>query len=162
MHPRCSPRSYSHRLRRRVTGAYSTEQCGCVLGRGTARVMHTSRLFARRAAAQKRPCALIFADLVKACDRVLRAAVLCTSSDPASGDQVRGRWRESGVLETVVNDAITYVRNTGGVLSEAALHLGVLHLLRETGNGSDWMEDTSQRQAWVVDRVASSVPSSST
>ena len=69
-----------------------------------------------------------------------------SSSDPASGDQVRGRWRESGVPDTVVNDAITYVRNTGGVLSGAALHLGVLHLLRETGNGSDWMEGTSWRQ----------------
>ena len=32
-----------------------TEQCGCVRGRGTARVMHTSKLFARRAAAHKRP-----------------------------------------------------------------------------------------------------------
>ena len=52
-----------------------TEQCGCVRGRGTARVMHTSRLFARRAAAHKRPCALIFADLVKVFDRVLRAVV---------------------------------------------------------------------------------------
>ena len=48
-----------------------TEQCGCVRGRGTARVMYTSRLLARRAAAHKRPCAMIFADLVKAFDRVL-------------------------------------------------------------------------------------------
>ena len=39
----------------------STEQCGCVRGRGTARVMHTSRQFARRAAAHERPCALIIA-----------------------------------------------------------------------------------------------------
>ena len=70
------------------------EQCGCVRGRGTARVMHTSRLFARRAAAHKRPCALIFADLAKAFDRVLRAVVMGDSSinsDPASGDHVRER-----------------------------------------------------------------------
>ena len=32
------------------------------------------------------------------------------SSDPASGDQVRERWRESGVPDTVVNDAITHVK----------------------------------------------------
>ena len=50
-----------------------TEQSGCVRRRGTARAMHTSRQFARRAAAHKRPCALIFADLVKAFDRVLRS-----------------------------------------------------------------------------------------
>ena len=54
--------------------------------------MHTSRPFARRAAAHKRPCALIFADLFKAFDRVLRAVVMgdyANISDPASGDQVR-------------------------------------------------------------------------
>ena len=99
-----------------------TEQCGCVQGRGTARVMHTSRQFARRASAHKRPCALIFADTVKAFDRVLRAVVMGDSSingDPASGGHVRERWSESGVPDKVVNDAIAYVRKTGGVLSEA-------------------------------------------
>ena len=40
------------------------EQCGCVRGRGTARVMLTSRQFVRMAAALKRLGALIFADLV--------------------------------------------------------------------------------------------------
>ena len=110
------------------------EQCGCMRGRGTARVMHTSRLFARRAAAHKRPCALIFADLVKAFDRVLRAVVMGDSSinnDPANGDQVRERWSESRVP-----DAIAYVRKTGGVLSEAALHPGVLHLSRDLHDGT--------------------------
>ena len=91
--------------------------------------MHTSRLFERRAAAHKRPCALIFADHLKAFDRVLRVVMRDSSisSDPARGDQVRERWRESGVLDTVGTDAITYVRKTGGVLNEAALHPGVLH-----------------------------------
>ena len=106
------------------------EQCGCVRGRGTARVMHTSRQFARRAAAHKRPCALIFADLVKAFDRVLRAVVMGDSSinsDPASGDLVRERWSESG---------IACVRKTGGGVSEAALHPGVLHLLRVLHDGT--------------------------
>ena len=116
-----------------------TEQCGCVRGRGTARVMHTSRQFARRAAAHKRPCALVFADLVKAFDRVLRAVVMGDSSindDPASGGHVRERWSESGVPDKVVDDAITYVRQTGGVLSEAALHPGVLHMLRDLHDGT--------------------------
>ena len=93
-----------------------TEQCGCVRGRGTARVMHTSRQFARRAAAHKRPCAPIFADLVKAFDRVLRAVVMGDSSindDPASGGHVRERWSESGVPDKVVDDAIACVRKTG-------------------------------------------------
>ena len=69
-------------------------------GRGTARVMHTSTQFARSAAVYKRPCVLIFADLVKAFDRVLRAVVMGGSSindDPASGGHVRERWSESGV-----------------------------------------------------------------
>ena len=113
-----------------------TEQCGCVRGRGTARVMHTSRLFARRAAAHKRPCALI---LSKPFDRVLRAVVMGDSSinsDPASGDQVRDHWSESGVPDKVVNDAMAYVRKTGGVLIEAALHPGVLHLLRDLHDGT--------------------------
>ena len=86
-----------------------TEQCGCVRGRGTARVMHTSRQFARRTAAHKRPCALIFADLVKAFDRVLRAVVMGDSSindDPASGSHVRERWSESGVPDKIVDNAI--------------------------------------------------------
>ena len=77
----------------------------------------------QRAAAHKRPCALIFADLVKAFDRVLRAVVMGDSSindDPASGGHVRERWSESGVPDKVVDDAIAYVRKTGGVLSEAA------------------------------------------
>ena len=97
--------------------------------------MHTSRHFARRAAAHKRPCALIFADLVKAFDRVLRAVVMGESSindDPASGGHVRERWSESGVSDKVVDDAIAYVR---GVLSEAALHPGVLHMLRDLRDG---------------------------
>ena len=101
--------------------------------------MHTSRQFARRAAAHKRPCALIFADLVKAFDRVLRAVVMGDSSindDPASGGHVRERWSESGVPDKVVNDAIAYVRKTGGVLSEAALHPGVLHMLRDLHDGT--------------------------
>ena len=71
-----------------------TEQCGCVRGRGTARVMHTSKLFARRVAAHKRPCALVFADLVKAFDRVLRAVVMGDSSinsEDSSGKRVRER-----------------------------------------------------------------------
>ena len=116
-----------------------TEQCGCVRGRGTARVMHTSRQFARRAAAHKRPCALIFADLVKAFDRVLRAVVMGDSSindDPASGGHVRERWSESGVPDKVVDDAIASVRKTGGVVSEAVLHLGVLHMLHDLHDGS--------------------------
>ena len=100
----------------------ATEQCGCVRGRGTARVMHTSKLFARRAVAHKRPCALVFADLVKAFDRVLRAVVMGDSSinsEDSSGKRVRERWNEAGVPADVVNDAIAYVQTTGGVLSEA-------------------------------------------
>ena len=68
--------------------------------------MHTSRQFARRAAAHKRPCALIFSDLVKAFDRVLRAVVMGDSSindDPASGGHVRERWSESGVPDKIVD-----------------------------------------------------------
>ena len=116
-----------------------TEQCGCVRGCGTARVMHTSRQLARRAAAHKMPCSLIFADLVKAFDRVLRAVVMGDSSinhDPASGGHVRERWSESGVPDKIVHDAIAYVRKTGGVLSEAALHPGVLHMLRDLHDGT--------------------------
>ena len=119
-----------------------TEQCGCVRGRGTARVMHTSKLFARRAAAHKRPCALVFADLVKAFDRVLRAVVMGDSSidgEGSSGDRVRERWIEAGVPADVVNDAIAYVQTTGGVLSEAELHPGVLHLLRDLHDGT-WFQ----------------------
>ena len=104
-----------------------TEQCGCVRGRGTARVMHTGKLFARRAAAHKRPCALVFADLVKALDRVLRAVVMGYSSinsEGSKGERVRDRWIEAGVPADVVNDAIAYVQTTGGVLSEAELHPG--------------------------------------
>ena len=92
------------------------EQCGCVKGRGTARVMHTSSLFARRAAAHKRPCALVFADLVKAFDRVLRAVVMGDSSinsEVSSGKSVRERWSEAGVPANVVDEAIVYVRMTG-------------------------------------------------
>ena len=128
MHPRCSLRCYSYRWRRRATSAYprdSVAVCEVV-------VQHV--WCTRAAAAHKRPCALIFPYLVKAFDRVLRAVVMgdsSISSDPASGDQVRERWRESGVPYTVVNDAITYVRKTGGVLGEAALHPGLLHLLRD-------------------------------
>ena len=101
--------------------------------------MHTSRQFARRAAAHKRPCALIFADLVKAFDRVLRAVVMGDGSindDSASGGHVRGRWSESRVLDKIVDDAIAFVRKTGGVLSEAALHPGVLHMLRDLHDGA--------------------------
>ena len=101
--------------------------------------MHTSRHFARRAAAHKRPCALIFADLVKAFDRVLRAVVMgdCSiNDDAASGGHVRERWNESGVPDKVVDDAIAYVRKTGGVLSEAALHPGVFHMLRDLHDGT--------------------------
>ena len=119
-----------------------TEQCGCVRGRGTARVMHTSKLFARRAAAHKRPCALVFADLVKAFDRVLRAVVMGDSSinsEASSGKRVRERWNEAGVPANVVNDAIAYVQMTGGVLSEADLHPGVLHLLRDLHDGT-WFQ----------------------
>ena len=118
------------------------EQCGCVKGRGTARVMHTSRLFARRAAACKRPCALVFADLVKAFDRVLRAVVMgdCSiNSEDSSGKQALERWNEAGVPTEVVNDAIAYVQTTGGVLSEADLHPGVLHLLRDLHDGT-WFQ----------------------
>ena len=60
---------------------------------------------------------------------MLRAVVMGDSSindDPASGGHVRERWSESGVPDKVVDDAIAYVRKTGGVLSEAALHRGVL------------------------------------
>ena len=108
-----------------------TEQCGCVRGRGTARVMHTSKLFARRASAHKRPCALVFADLVKAFDRVLRAVVMGDSSinnEDSSGKRVRERWNETGVPADVVNDAIAY-----------DLHPGVLHLLRDLHDGT-WFQ----------------------
>ena len=119
-----------------------TEQCGCVRGRGTARVMHTSKLLARRAAAHKRPCALVFADLVKAFDRVLGAVVMGDSSinsEGSSGTRVRERWIEAGVPADVVNDAIAYVPTTGGVLSEAELHPGVLHHLRDLHDGT-WFQ----------------------
>ena len=105
-------------------------------------MMHTSRLFARRAAAHKRPCALVFADLVKAFDRVLRAVVKGDSSinnGNSSGKQVREQWNEAGVLDTLANDAIAYVQKTGGVLSEADLHPGVLHLLRDPHDGT-WFQ----------------------
>ena len=101
--------------------------------------MHTSKLFTRRAAAHKRPCALVFADLVKAFDRVLRAVVMGDSSidcEGSSGERVRERWIEAGVPADVVNDAIAYVQTTGGVLSEAELHPGVLHLLRDLHDGT--------------------------
>ena len=85
---------------------------------------------------------LIFADLVQAFDRVLRAVVMGDSSisnAPASGDRMRERWRECGVSDTVVNDAITYIRENSGVLSEAALHIGVLHLLSDLHDGT-WFQ----------------------
>ena len=118
-----------------------TEQCGCVRSRGTACVMHTSKLFARRPAAHKRPCALVFADLVKAFDRVLRAVVMGDSSFNSEGSSgvVRERWIEAGVSADVVNDAIAPVQTTGGVLSEAELHSGVLHLLRHLHDGT-WFQ----------------------
>ena len=57
------------------------------------------------------------------------------NSDPAT---------ESGVPDTVVNDATAYVRKTGGVLSEAALHLEFctccVTCMME--HGSDWMAVT--------------------
>ena len=126
-----------------------TEQCGCVRGCGTARVMHTSKLFARRAAAHKRPCALVCADLVKAFDRVLRGVVVGDSSinnEDSIGNRVRERWNEAAVPADVVNDAIAYVQTTGGVLSEAEIHPGVLHLLRNLHDGT-WfqLEDTTLR-----------------
>ena len=51
---------------------------------------------------------------------------------------MRERWNEAGVPADVVNDAIAYVQATGGVLSEADLHPGVLHrcYLIETNLGS--------------------------
>ena len=104
--------------------------------------MHTSRQFARRAAAHKRPCALVFADLVKAFDRVLRAVVIgdvFINCDVSSGKSVRERWSEAGVPANVVDEAIAYVRMTGGVLSEANLHPGVLHLLRDLHDGT-WFQ----------------------
>ena len=58
------------------------------------------------------------------------------NSDPASGDHVRERWSESGVLDKVVHDAIAHVRKIGGVLSEAALHPGVLHMMRDLHDGT--------------------------
>ena len=57
------------------------------------------------------------------------------SSDPASGDRARERLRECGVPDTVLTDAITYIRNTGGVFSEAAVHPGVPHLSRDLHDG---------------------------
>ena len=74
--------------------------------------MHTSKLFACRAKAHKQPCALIFADLVKAFDRVLRGVVLGDSSvgsGPADGDQAGKRWQECGAPDSVVSDALAYM-----------------------------------------------------
>ena len=71
-----------------------------------------------------------------------RAVVLgdsSISSDPASGDRVRERWRECGVPDTVVNDAIAYIRKTDGVLNETAMHPRVLHLLRDLHDGT-WFQ----------------------
>ena len=61
---------------------------------------------------------------------MLRAVVMGDSSinsDPANGDLVRERWSESG---------IACVRKTGGGVSEAALHPGVLHMLRDLHDGT--------------------------
>ena len=49
------------------------------------------------------------------------------------GDQARECWKECGVLDSVVSDALAHIRETGGVLNEAALHPGVLHLQLEGG-----------------------------
>ena len=55
------------------------------------------------------------------------------------GERVRERWIEAGVPADVVNDAIAYVQTTGGVLSEAELHPGVLRLLRDLHDGT-WFQ----------------------
>ena len=51
---------------------------------------------------------------------------------------MRERWSESGVPDKVVDDAIAHGRKTGGVLSEAALHPCVLHMLRDLHDGT-WL-----------------------
>ena len=132
-----------------------TEQCGCVRGRGTARVMHTSKLFARRAAAHKRPCALVFADLVKAFDRVLRAVVMGDSSidsEGSSGERVRERWIEAGVPADVVSS----------VKLNCTPEFCTFCVTCMTEHGSSWMVVTSLRQTLEVDKAASLEPSSST
>ena len=52
-------------------------------------------------------------------------------SGPADGDQAGKRWQACGVPDSVVSDALAYIRETGGVLNEASLHPGDLHLLRD-------------------------------
>ena len=60
-------------------------------------------------------------------------------SEDSSCKQVRERWNEAGVPAEVVNDATAYVQRTGGVLSEADLHPGVLQLLRDLHDGT-WFQ----------------------
>ena len=52
---------------------------------------------------------------------------------------MRDRWNEAGVPANVVNDAIACVQMTSGVLSEADMHNGVLHLLRDLHDGT-WFQ----------------------
>ena len=85
-----------------------------------------------------RPCIQVFTSLLHT-DCARRGVVLDdrpVRSDAADGGSVRKRWLECGVPNNVVNDAIA-----GGVLNEDALHTGLLHLLRDSHDGTRFQLD---------------------
>ena len=112
-----------------------TEQCGCVRGRWTSRVMHTRRLFGSRGTAHDAALctksSLILSKLSTACFEVSFWGLVASSTRPPyileslhlyqlDIETSLGSWQGCKIR--------SHHLQLDGVLNEAALHPGVLHL----------------------------------
>ena len=105
-------------VRDAVETALPAQQCGGVRGRGTGHGHLLAASFVRFTRKHGRPSALIFLDLSKAFDRLVREVAFWVAGANGNPAAIASALRASGVPQEVVEHLVPYILEHGGLLEE--------------------------------------------
>ena len=116
-----------------VDAALPAEQAGCRSGRGASRPAHVSRAHLHRNALKGRSAGVLFLDLVKAFDKVVRETLFGVQCGDA---EATAHLTELGLPPPVATTLTDYIMSSGGLLAELRVPVRVQRLVAELHNGT--------------------------
>jgi hypothetical protein len=117
-------------LNERYTAYVTVNQFGAVRRRGTALASHTLRSFMDACRLMGYSIAIIFVDLSKAFDLIVRQLVLGWDASLETMEQKMGVLTSLGLPEDVAGKIASYISDHGCVLEQMGVDLSVIELIR--------------------------------
>ena len=105
-------------VQRRVEEALPPQQCGGVACSGANRGHHVVSSFVERTATEKRPAAILFLDLTKAFDKLVREMAFHLEAGSTTEADLAAQLEQVGVEGTAASHLANYLMQHGGILQQ--------------------------------------------